>query len=798
MRLPLFVSAALTLAATLPGFTEDRLSAPLARLARKSQQPLGFAVQGGVPVSVTGRIAVEGQGPIQRARRFVAEQAALYSADGRPPDLRIRRSGRVSLGARTLDHVVFHQVSAEVDVYGAELSVLLDGREVVAVGGYLLPAPPPIATRPRVSPAAAVREARRLGVTGPVVGEAHLFLFDRRVFGRGREAERARLVWQLAIGRETLLVDAHEGTLVQRDDGGRGISQQIYDDSADGVPLRFDSTDGGCQSPPCQPHILALADAFSSTFDFYQDRFGWTGYDGDDADHEIYAGAPVTRYRSTIDEEFYFKFGDEVPDIVAHEFTHGVIEHNSDLGHADEPGALNESLSDLFGNLVQDDLLPLGLIGEPGAIRSMCDPEDFFDADHYEDYDPDTSDAVHYNNGIPNRAWCATAEILDETHTKPQIRHELATVGFSLIEGLPSNASMPTAASFAMSGLQNAFGALGGDPWGHACVAWRAWRSVGLTVNGPLSGHCLGTTDDDGDGVLRADDNCPEVDNPGQQDLDGDGIGDACDADQDGDHVPDSQDNCDRASNPGQEDADHDNVGDACEDVDHDGVDDDEDICPGDPDPEQEDADGDETGDACEADNDGDRVDDNDDNCQFTANAGQADTDQDGLGDACDPCVAGADTLIGWAPGNATLGTPPHPVVADSDADGVSDGCDASPFGAITVDGGPAAPDFALQPGRTVRIEATLGPQAPIQVPIDPCPRGCLQYDERAPILLGVSGAPAARVAVIDDRGRVQGKRPRRGQQFRFKPQGGRSYRLLVEGDREGRVSLGVTVSGGE
>ncbi|MEJ7892120.1 MAG: thrombospondin type 3 repeat-containing protein, partial [Solirubrobacteraceae bacterium] len=87
-----------------------------------------------------------------------------------------------------------------------------------------------------------------------------------------------------------------------------------------------------------------------------------------------------------------------------------------------------------------------------------------------------------------------------------------------------------------------------------------------------------------------------------QADLDGDGVGDACDVDDDGDGVPDASDNCRATANGDQADLDGDGVGDACDvDADGDGVADASDNCPRDVNSQQADADGDGKGDACQA-----------------------------------------------------------------------------------------------------------------------------------------------------------------------------------------------------
>jgi Zn-dependent metalloprotease len=133
------------------------------------------------------------------------------------------------------------------------------------------------------------------------------------------------------------------------------------------------------------------------------------------------------------DGEIFQRFTSPV-DIIGHEFTHAVTQYTAGLTYQGQSGALNESMSDVFGISLKQKLAGQSaaeadwLIGEgiftPSvhgkALRSMKDPGSAYDDPNLgkdpqvgsmDDY-VDTSDdngGVHTNSGIPNKAFYLAA-----------------------------------------------------------------------------------------------------------------------------------------------------------------------------------------------------------------------------------------------------------------------------------------------------------------------------------------------------------------------------------------------------
>jgi Zn-dependent metalloprotease len=124
-------------------------------------------------------------------------------------------------------------------------------------------------------------------------------------------------------------------------------------------------------------------------------------------------------------------------DVIAHELTHGITQYEADLVYQDEPGALNEHFSDVFGILTlqyaknqtaaaAEWLVGKGLFVPPAshkpgvhrtALRSLKAPgtayndPDVLGADPQPDHmsryvnTSDDNGGVHTNSGIPNKAF---------------------------------------------------------------------------------------------------------------------------------------------------------------------------------------------------------------------------------------------------------------------------------------------------------------------------------------------------------------------------------------------------------
>lgn len=189
-------------------------------------------------------------------------------------------------------------------------------------------------------------------------------------------------------------------------------------------------------------------------------------------------------------------------DVIGHELTHGVTQYSANLDYTGQSGALNESVSDVFGSLIKqytlgqsaqqaDWLIGAGLLA-PGVagkgLRSMKEPGTAYDDPRLgKDPQPgsmsgyvttaDDNGGVHINSGIPNRAFYLLATALggNAWDQAGHIWYDTLTGG-----ALASNAQF---ADFAAATAAAAHARYGESDQYRAVLA--AWSGVGVTPSQP-------------------------------------------------------------------------------------------------------------------------------------------------------------------------------------------------------------------------------------------------------------------------------------------------------------------------
>jgi Zn-dependent metalloprotease len=170
------------------------------------------------------------------------------------------------------------------------------------------------------------------------------------------------------------------------------------------------------------------------TWDYYLTIHGRTGIKGDGV-----GSLSKVHYRSQFNNAFWndgcqcMTYGDGdgttfTPlvslDVAGHEMTHGVTSSTAALIYDNQPGGLNEAISDIFGTVVEffaaahgaakvpnywigEDVYTPGIPGD--ALRYMDNPtQDGHSIDTFADYNDRLN--VHYSSGIANNAFFLLAE----------------------------------------------------------------------------------------------------------------------------------------------------------------------------------------------------------------------------------------------------------------------------------------------------------------------------------------------------------------------------------------------------
>ncbi|MGQ4426424.1 M4 family metallopeptidase, partial [Streptomyces violaceoruber] len=178
-------------------------------------------------------------------------------------------------------------------------------------------------------------------------------------------------------------------------------------------------------------------DAYEETgyvYGYFFNTFGRDGIDGYGGDLESHV-----HYGKSFKNAFwngrFMTYGDGMlsQDVTGHEITHGVTERTAGLHYSFEAGALDESISDFFGEMTEyyrkgsNDWLVGSDLTASKPVRNMANPRAYRQPQTMKEYVKTCEDhgGVHKNSGIPNYAFYRMATGIGRVPTAKILYHAM-------------------------------------------------------------------------------------------------------------------------------------------------------------------------------------------------------------------------------------------------------------------------------------------------------------------------------------------------------------------------------------
>jgi Zn-dependent metalloprotease len=328
---------------------------PATKAARSIRVPAGRALGQGAAATLADKQA--------QSQAFFRDYAALL---GMPPGaMRYVSSSTDRLGET---HLTWRQYYGSVPVFGALVKTHFDraqqlkGYTGTAVPDINLNASPSIGVRQAAATAlSAVTTDNPGAATPPRVGRTSLYVF-RSGLAQSVPGEN-HLAWEVEITnaadvRELVYVDAHSGKIVNRTPGIHDdLSRRAYDGhNLAFVPQNYPNGAywlEGQRFPTGSIEANNMIIASKEVYDLFQNAFGRDSFDGAGAKMDAIFNRGYSCPNASWNGTFIsFCPGFTTDDVTAHEWGHAYTQYTHDLIYEWQPGALNESYSDIWGEVV--------------------------------------------------------------------------------------------------------------------------------------------------------------------------------------------------------------------------------------------------------------------------------------------------------------------------------------------------------------------------------------------------------------------------------------------------------------